>query len=227
MMTKPIKLSPSSLNLFLDCPRCFWLEKVKGIKRPRGIFPSLPGGMDRVIKLYFDEFRKKGALPPDLTGPDFEGVKLFGDQNRLELWRSWRTGLEFKDSDGSVLSGAIDDLLVKNGKYIPFDYKTKGSPTTEEDAVKYYQNQIDAYALLLDSNELPTIGHGFLLYYSPKTVGERGAVSFQVQPIKIKTDVERVKVTFRKAAALIKTSATPVQSPACEYCGWLSKFRLS
>ncbi|GAI53572.1 unnamed protein product, partial [marine sediment metagenome] len=44
-----IRLSPSALNLFLQCPRCFWLEKNKGIKRPRGIFPSLPSGMDSVI----------------------------------------------------------------------------------------------------------------------------------------------------------------------------------
>jgi len=47
-----IRLSPSSLNLFLECPRCFWLDKNKGIKRPRGIFPSLPSGMDSVIKKY-------------------------------------------------------------------------------------------------------------------------------------------------------------------------------
>ena len=220
-----IKLSPSTLNLFLDCPRCFWLEKVKGIRRPRGIFPSLPGGMDRVIKLHFDQFRTKGTLPPELNGKDFEGIQLFKDQARLERWRSWRTGLEYKDSDGSILSGALDDLLVKEDKYIPFDYKTKGSPTTEEDAIKYYQNQLDAYALLLEANQLPVAGYAFLLYYSPKnTAAERGTVCFEIQPIKIKIDTERVKVIFQRAVALLK-GAMPASSPACEYCTWLSRFR--
>src|SRR3989338_1065151 len=111
----PIKLSPSTLNLFLECPRCFWLDKVKNIKRPRGIFPSLPGGMDRVIKAYFDTFRAKSVLPPELDGGNFEGVKLFSDQDRLERWRSWKTGLVYRDGDGSVLGGALDDLLVKDG----------------------------------------------------------------------------------------------------------------
>ncbi len=198
----PVKLSPSTLNLFLDCPRCFWIDKVKGIKRPRGIFPSLPGGMDRVIKAHFDHFRLKGSLPAELHQPEFDGISLFPDQAQLEKWRNWRTGLEYRESDGSILSGAIDDLLVKEGKYIPFDYKTKGSITTQEDAVKYYQNQLDLYALLLHENQMPTAGYGFLLYYSPRSVAEKGTVAFEIQPIKIAIDVERARETFRKAAVL-------------------------
>ncbi len=218
-----IKLSPTTLNLFLNCSRCFWFDKVKDIKRPRGIFPSLPTGMDRVIKIQFDRFRAKGELPPELIGKDFEGVKLFQDQAQLEKWRNWRTGLQYMDNDGSVLSGALDELLTKNGKFIPFDYKTKGSVTTEEDAVKYYQNQLDCYALMMEANKMPTIGHGFLLYYSPKQVVENGVVHFEIQVIKIATDIERARTTFRKAVAFLKGSMPEVNSQ-CEYCAWLAKF---
>lgn len=217
-----IRLSPSALNLFLDCPRCFWLEKVKNIKRPRGIFPSLPSGMDRVIKDYFDTARSKGKLPPELTGPDFEGVELYQDQAKLNLWRNWRTGLACQDTDKSVLFGALDDLLVKGDRYIPFDYKTKGSPTTEEDAVKYYQNQIDCYALLLHANKMPAVGYGFLLYFSPKAVSENGQVQFTIQPIKIQIDIERAKSTFRRAVNLIK-GAMPASAGKCEYCAWINQ----
>ena len=219
-----IKLSPSTLNLFLECPRCFWMDKVKGIKRPRGIFPSLPGGMDRVIKTHFDSFRAKGLLPAELNKVEFDNTELFGHQTKLEKWRNWRTGLEYRDSDGSILSGALDDLLVKGDRYIPFDYKTKGSVTTEEDAVKYYQNQLDCYALLLHENQMPTAGYGFLLYYSPKTVRENGEVFFDLQTIKISTDPERARMTFRKAVALLKCPA-PATNAQCEYCAWLGKFR--
>ncbi|MBI4051887.1 MAG: PD-(D/E)XK nuclease family protein [Elusimicrobia bacterium] len=198
---------------------------MKGIKRPRGIFPSLPGGMDRVIKTHFDTFRGKGILPPELSGQDFEGVKLFENQGQMERWRNWRTGPVYEDkSVGAVLSGALDDLLVKEERYIPFDYKTKGSPTTEEDAVKYYQNQMDCYALLLQENRCPAAGYAFLLYYSPKSVSENGVVSFEVQPIKILTDMERARETFRKAVALLG-GPLPSSSNGCEYCGWLSKHK--
>jgi len=49
------KISPSTINLMLECPRCFWLQIVKNIKRPAGIFPSLPSGMDKILKVHFDE----------------------------------------------------------------------------------------------------------------------------------------------------------------------------
>lgn len=215
-------LSPSTLNLFQECPRCFWLEKVKGLRRPRGIFPSLPGGMDRIIKTYFDEYRAKKEVPPLLAVGDFEGIRLFADQSRLNQWRSWRTGLQYRDRDGSVLSGALDDLLVKGGRHIPFDYKTKGSPASQESAVQYYQLQLDCYALLLEENALAVTDYGILLFYSPKSVGEGGQVLFAQQPIRVPTDVERARKTFREAVALLN-GPMPAVGGACEYCQFAEK----
>jgi len=222
---KSYRLSPSSLSIFLNCPRCFWLDKNQGISRPRGIFPSLPGGMDRIIKDYFDEYRRKGQLPPDLQGPDFEGVRLFQDQTLLERWRNWRTGLSFRDEEGHTLMGAVDDVLEKDKQVIPFDYKTKGSPTTLEDAKKYYQHQLDIYALLLDANGYKTAGFSFLLYYSPGRCQEKGNVKFDVKPIRLETDIHRARKLFRDALELLKGDL-PGAAPNCEYCAWLRKAQL-
>ena len=60
------KFSPSSLSLLKECPKCFWLHFNKGIKRPDTIFPSLPSGMDGILKKHFDFFMEKGELPPEL-----------------------------------------------------------------------------------------------------------------------------------------------------------------
>ena len=121
-----IRLSPTTgLNLYNDCQRCFWLQYRENITRPRGIFPSLPGGMDGVIKKYFDRFR--GGLPPELDGK-VEGT-LIADQALLNRWRNWKTGLEYRDSArNAVLFGALDDCLVNaSGQHVPLDYKTRGS----------------------------------------------------------------------------------------------------
>ena len=72
------KFSPSSLSLLKECPRCFWLAFNKNIKRPNGIFPSLPSGMDRILKIHFDNFMKKGKLPPELK--DLDGYSLFDNE---------------------------------------------------------------------------------------------------------------------------------------------------
>jgi len=62
LATKRVSLSASTLKLYLECPRCFWLQLNKKIVRPRGPFPSLSSGMDRILKNYFDTYRQQGAL---------------------------------------------------------------------------------------------------------------------------------------------------------------------
>lgn len=210
------RLSPTALNLFLDCPRCFWIDKNKGIKRPRGIFPSLPGGMDAVIKGYFDKYRADGKLPPEIEGK-VQG-KLFSDIGLLERWRNWRaTDLRYEDKElNVVLMGALDDCLIEDGFYIPLDYKTRGYELTG-DPRKYYQTQLDSYCLILESKGYKTKGVAYLLYYWPLEAGENGMVKFHVEPIKIETNIESVKKILKHAVALL-SSDIPDPSPECEYC---------
>src|SRR3989338_6340392 len=101
---KQTKLSPSSLNLMLDCPRCFWLQLVKGVKRPSGAFPSLPSGMDRVLKRHFDKFMERGELPPEVREYGLgNGYKLFDDRATLDVWRSNFNGIQYTDKASGIL----------------------------------------------------------------------------------------------------------------------------
>lgn len=214
-----LRLSPSSLNIFLDCPKCFWLEKNKSIKRPRGIFPSLPGGMDLVIKTYFDTYRVKNEMPPEVK--DKLPGKLFSNMSKLEKWRSWSlTDLSYEDNNiNAALSGALDDCLTEDGFYIPLDYKTRGSELIE-DPRKYYQTQLDCYCLILDSSGFKTKGLAYLLYFWPLEVFEKGMMHFKVEPIKIETNLDAAKKIFRDAVTCLKKEI-PKASPNCEYCNFV------
>lgn len=220
-----IMLSPSALNLFEDCPRCFWLEKREKIRRPRGIFPSLPGGMDLAIKAYFDGYRAKGELPPELRGR-VRG-KLFEDMKLLDVWRSWKlTDLHHADSSlNAVLSGALDDCLVDDGLHIPLDYKTRGFEL-KEDSTGYYQTQLDSYCLILESSGFGTAGIAYLVYYWPKEVGENGMVRFHVQPMEVKTDSAAAKRLFEDAVNLLRFDIPPNPSAECEYCGNIERRKM-
>jgi hypothetical protein len=217
-----IMLSPSALNLFEDCPRCFWLEKREKIRRPRGIFPSLPGGMDLVIKAYFDGYRAKGALPPELKGR-VRG-QLFEDAELIEVWRNWkRTDLRHDDKSlDAVLSGALDDCLVDDGLYIPLDYKTRGFEL-KEDSTGYYQTQLDCYCLMLESSGFGTAGIAYLVYYWPEEVSENGMVRFNVRTIEMKTDSAAAKRLFEEAVHLLRLDIPPQPSAECEYCGHIEQ----
>ena len=209
------KLSPSTLSLFKDCPRCFWLQLNKGIKRPAGIFPSLPSGMDRILKIHFDSFMKKGLLPPELkelTG----SVKLFDDQKLLEVWQNNFEGVRWKDDNGNTLFGAIDNLLVKGDKLIVLDFKTRGFPC-KEDTHGYYQDQMDIYNFLLRKNGYMTEDYTYLLFYHPEKVNEKGHVEFNTNLKKIPANPENAEKIFKKALETLN-ELEPKAGEKCEYC---------
>ena len=216
-----IRLSPSALNLYLECSRCFWAEQINGIHRPKGPFPSLPGGMDLLIKKYFDKYRNVGKMPPEIEGK-IEG-QLLADLELLKKWRNWRTGLTYQDKEtGAVLVGALDDCAVENGKYIPVDYKTRGFDV-KEGGESFYQNQLNCYSLLLEVNDLPQPGFAYLVYYIPKDVSEGGMVRFQIDVKKVKTDSEEGLRVFKAAVNTLK-SPMPESHSACGFCSWGNDF---
>ncbi len=207
------KLSPSTLNLFIDCPRCFWLQFNKGIKRPIGIFPSLPSGMDAILKKYFDKFMKKGKLPPELGNLK---VKLFDDEVLLKEWRSNFKGIQYEDKKGNILRGAVDNILVKGRKLIVLDYKTRGYPL-KEDTHEHYIDQMNIYNFLLRKNDYDTEDYAYLLFYYPNEVNSKGDVVFDTKLIKIKIDVGKAEKLFKNALKCLE-GKIPKASKECEYC---------
>jgi hypothetical protein len=123
------KLSPRRVNLFMECERCFWLHINEGVKRPSGPFPSLPGGMDEMIKTHFDKFRERGHQPPELRESRVDAVPI-DDTQFLEDVREWQNEPKYHDEENDVLlRGGVDDLLqTSDGSIIVLDYKTRGYP---------------------------------------------------------------------------------------------------
>ena len=217
------KLSPSSLGVMKDCPRCFWLQMNDKWKRPEGIFPTLPSGMDRILKKHFDSFRDKGKLPIEIADhPECTGMRLFGDNDEekelLEKWRNYRKGIQMKDSEGNVLMGAVDNIMALGKKLIVLDYKTRGY-ALKEDTHHHYQDQLDIYNLLLKENGFETEDYGFLLFYVPSEVLDTGEVIFETKLIKMKTSPENGKKVFEDAIKLLKGPCPAVHDKeACEWC---------
>ncbi|MCX6748586.1 MAG: PD-(D/E)XK nuclease family protein [Candidatus Pacearchaeota archaeon] len=219
----PFKLSPSSLSLMEDCPRCFWLHHNEDKKRPSGIFPSLPSGMDSILKTHFDKFRDKNKLPPELKNKECEDCKLFEDKELMKIWRSNLEGISFTDEQGNVLHGAVDNILVKKEKLIVLDYKTRGFPL-KEDTHEHYQNQLDIYNFLLRKNGWETEDYGFLLFYIPKEVLETGEVIFNTHLVKMKIDVDSAEKLWKKALKLLEGACPKKhEEKECAWCELLSE----
>lgn len=214
----PIKISPSGISSLLECPRCLWLHMNEEKKRPRGIYPSLPDGMDNVFKNYFDEYRVRGELPPEIEGK-VEGT-LFADSRQLQAWREFnfgRGGIRALIPEFNMMvAGAIDDLMIApDGKFIPFDFKTRGYPL-KEDTHEHYRHQLDLYTLLFQKNGFEPAGYGYLLFFWPVTYG-LGMANFKTELIRMDVSPSRGMSVLAQAHKII-SGPMPPQHESCEYC---------
>lgn len=216
-MKNEIKLSPSTLNIYQYCPRCFWLQVKHKIDRPRGIFPSLPGGIDTLLKRYFEPYRDKESLPPLVTG------KLPG-----KLMKNFPKELRYFDEKvGVTLRGRLDECIeFEDGSFAPVDHKTRGN--RPEKVYPFYESQMDVYTLLLEENGFKTKRKAYLIYYFPVDIKDNGAFQFEIEVKELNTDPERARRIFHESVELLQSNVMPSHSKECEYCQWeerLNRFK--
>ncbi len=217
-----VRLSPSSLNLLGECPRCFWLRIVKKVKRPAGVFPSLPSGMDLIVKKHFDKCRARGEMPPELKRTGIE-AELFPDLHLLKKWREPFKGIVYKDEEsGVMLRGAVDDVLQRNGKLIVLDFKTRGY-ALKEDTAQHYQDQLNIYNFLLRKNGYETEDCAYLLFFVPEEINLRGDVVFDTNLVRMDVNVGHAEELFEKAINILKGNL-PECSEECGYCKWVGNY---
>ncbi|MFA4820086.1 MAG: PD-(D/E)XK nuclease family protein [Candidatus Aenigmatarchaeota archaeon] len=207
------KLSPSSLNTLKDCPLCFWLAFNKKISPPAGIFPSLPSGIDAVLKKHFDAFREKGNIPEELKGTS---ARLFNNTDLLKVWRSNFKGVRWQDSKGNVLHGAVDEILEKDGKLIVLDFKTRGFPC-KEDTHEHYQDQLDIYNFLLRKNGYETEDYAYLLFFHPTHIEADGNFAFERTLKKMDINVKNAEKIFTGAIKCLE-GPEPKAGKECGVC---------
>ena len=146
---EPFNLSRSRIDLFMNCPRCFYLDRRLGVDRPPGYPFALNSAVDKLLKLEFDAHRAKGTQHPLLAkyGVDARPVA----HEKLNDWRQNFVGVRYHHQPTNlVLTGAIDDLWINSqGEYLVVDYKStsKESKITEldQDWQIGYKRQMEFY----------------------------------------------------------------------------------
>jgi len=221
MSTKSIQLSPNSLNLYLECPHCFWLEKNLNIKRPPPYPYSLNSVVDTLLKEEFDTYRTKSLQHP-LFKENSIKAHLFKNQKLLNQWRNNLAGIRYFDQDlNATLFGAVDDILeFEDGKLAPLDYKSTG--TLPAKIYDRFQLQLDTYTFLLEKNGFQTSHKGYLAFYVvDKNKGFIDRLPFRKEIMEIETNPSDIYDIFKDAVAVLNKSAPPKHSSDCQFGKWL------
>jgi CRISPR/Cas system-associated exonuclease Cas4 (RecB family) len=218
-----IILSPNSLNLFLECKRCFWLEKKQGIRRP-SLYPyALNSAVDILLKQEFDKYRAERETHPLLVANNIP-AKLFKNQKLLNKWRDNFQGIRYYNKDlNATFFGAIDDILeFKDGKLAPLGYKS-----TDSSIAKIYdrfQLQMDAYTYLLEKNDYSTPRKGCLVFYIVDKENKfEDKLPFRKEAYVIDTNPLYIEKLFEEAVETLRKNIPPMPNKDCKFCEWFEK----
>ena len=220
------KLSRSKLELFVDCPKCFYLDNKLGTKRPPGYPFNINSAIDHLLKKEFDIHRAKGESHPliEKYGVDARPVP----HEKLDMWRENFVGVQYTHPEtGMTISGAIDDLWINSkGEYIVVDYKaTAVNDKIDElnkDHHEGYKRQMEIYQWLLRQNGLTVSDTGYFVYANGNKDAKAfdGKLEFDVTLIAYEGDDSWVEKAIKEAHKCLQSDSIPESGEDCDFCDY-------
>lgn len=221
---EPFKLSRSKLELFLNCPRCFYLDRRLGVGQPPGYPFALNSAVDHLLKKEFDLYRKNGDTHPLIAKYKVDAKPVA--HQMLDVWRENFKGVQYLHEPTNLLiTGAIDDLWINSkGEYIVVDYK---ATSKDEDITSLnkswhdgYKRQMEIYQWLLRKNSLKVSDTGYFVYCNGCTDRDifDCKLDFDLTLIAHKGNDSWVKKAIIDAHKCLNSNQLPESNPDCDYC---------
>jgi len=228
---KPFKLSRAKIDLFLNCPRCFYLDRRLGIGQPPSYPFNLNSAVDKLLKKEFDLYRAKGNKHPLMEHYKINAIPY---QNKnLNLWRNNFKGIQYQHKPTNfVIFGAIDDLwITPNDELIVVDYKS----TSKEGEINLdapwqiaYKRQMEIYQWLFRQNNFKVSATGYFVYCNGDTDKEAfdAKLEFDIKLLSYEGGDSWVERTIIEAHKCLMEDKIPELGVDCDYCQYRKMSRL-
>jgi len=225
--SEPFKLSRSKIDLFLNCPRCFYVDRRLGVGQPPGFPFALNSAVDHLLKKEFDIHRSNGIAHPLIEKYRVDARPVAHEE--LDTWRENFKGIQFLHKPTNlIITGAIDDLWINSkDEYIVVDYKStsKDEEITElnKDWQIGYKRQMEVYQWLLQKNGLKVSNIGYFVYCNGCTDRDMFdcKLEFNLTLIPYKGDDSWVEQAIKDAHGCLNSDIIPSPSPDCDYCNYI------
>jgi hypothetical protein len=218
------RLSRSKIDLFQECPRCFYLDNKYGVARPKGFPFNLNSAVDTLLKKEFDIHRAAQTSHPLMKSYGLEAVP-FADA-RIDEWRdALKRGIRFLHTPTKLLvSGGVDDVWINpKGELIIVDYKATakdGEVNLDADWQDGYRRQIEVYQWLFRSNGFKVSDTGYFVYVNGQTdrAAFDGKLEFDVKLIPYTGNTDWIEPTLFNIKKCLEDKRCPSPSKTCDYC---------
>lgn len=221
----PFKLSRSKIDLFVECPRCFYLDRRLGVSRPSGFPFNLNSAVDHLLKKEFDIHRANKTTHPLMKTYGIDAVPFA--HKDIDTWRHNFTGVRFvhKPTNFHVF-GAVDDVWVnpQNELHV-VDYKSTSKDSEinlDAEWQNGYKRQMEVYQWLLRRNGFDVSDAGYFVYANGKRDREAfdGKLEFDVTIIEYIGSDAWVEGILAKAKECLVQDEIPDKGSSCEYCSY-------
>ena len=224
---KSFRISRTKIDLFLKCPRCFYLNQRLGLKIPGSPPFGLNIRIDTLIKKDADLLRLQQKLNPraqkfGINAVPFNHPKI---KQWLDIFNS--TGLEHHHTATNLtICGAPDDIwLVNNTSLSIVDVKATHSNKTLEESYFWTENkrQVELYSWLLTQQELsyPVSETSYFVRINTKKSQnsfDSNGLEFDDEVISHTGSNAWVEPTLTSLKTCLTQDNLPVPSKECDYC---------
>ena len=221
------KVSRSKIDLFLNCPLCFYLDCRLGVGRPPGFPFALNSAVDTLLKKEFDIHRAKNRPHPLMDAYGLNDVIPYSHKD-LDTWRSNFKGIRYQyEPENLLVTGAIDDvwLNTKTKELIIVDYKS----TSKEEKVSLdkewqisYKRQMEIYQWLFRQSGFDVSQTGYFVYCNGKTDREAfdAKLDFDIDLIPYVGDDSWIPGSLKDLKKCLMLEKPPTPAKACDYCSY-------
>ncbi|HJQ08917.1 MAG TPA: PD-(D/E)XK nuclease family protein [Candidatus Saccharimonadales bacterium] len=225
----PYKVSRSKIELFKQCPRCFWLDVRLKVKRPEGPPFNINKAIDELLKKEFDTYRAKGEPHPLMIEHSVKAVPF--THEKLNDWRENFVGVQFIHEPTNLhVFGAVDDLWVTDAnEVIVVDYKATAKDrdvNIDSEWQIAYKRQMEVYQWLLKQNGFAVNNTGYFVYCNGRLDldGFNNRIEFKTKIIPYIGNTDWVEPTLTDIKACMDGNMPPVGKSAmggeCEFCAY-------
>lgn len=217
------KISRSKIDLFMNCPSCFWLDRRLKISRPDSPPFQINKAVDELFKKEFDTYRQAGKPHPLMVEYKIDAIPYV--HSDLNKWRENFVGVQYLHEPTNLLIyGAVDDVWVNpSGELIVVDYKAtakKGEVSIDAPWQISYKRQLEVYQWLLRKNNFEVSNTGYFVYTNGRLDpdGFFDKVEFTTKVIPYEGSDEWIEPTIEKIKETLDSNTMPKRSADCKYC---------
>ncbi len=227
--TEPYKISRSKIELFMNCPRCFYIDRRKGVGQPPGYPFNLNSAVDSLLKTEFDHYRKLKQSHPLMVDNNIDAIPF--EHPELDNWRnSLSKGIRYHEkATNLIITGGVDDVWVRpNGELIIVDYKAtakKGDVTLDAEWQIGYKRQMEIYQWLFKKNGFQVSDIGYFVYCNGNANESKfgNALSFRVSVIPYEGNSNWVESSIAALHKCLQENEIPNPAPSCDHCVYIQE----